>query len=134
MRAARSVAALSEPAQGAGRIFRREPGELRLVRRRHLEAHRSDALTVGAARDWLTGSEEHRAAREDAHLMDMSFDVKVPRQGRDACALLNRISCSYTSDVKRAACLYRLAKRGGRVSGPISPSLRMRKNRLFMVP
>jgi len=39
-------------------------------------------------------AEEHRAAREDAILMDMSSMAKFLVQGRDACALLNRISCN----------------------------------------
>lgn len=42
--------------------------------------------------DWH--SEEHRAAREDAILMDMSSMSKFLIQGRDACTLLNRLSCN----------------------------------------
>ncbi|WP_428671980.1 GcvT family protein [Roseibium sp.] len=42
--------------------------------------------------DWH--AEEHRAAREDVILMDMSSMSKFLLQGRDACALLNRISCN----------------------------------------
>jgi len=42
--------------------------------------------------DWH--AEEHRAAREAAILMDMSSMAKFLVQGRDACALLNRISCN----------------------------------------
>ncbi len=42
--------------------------------------------------DWHAA--EHRAAREDAILMDMSSMSKFLVQGRDACALLNRISCN----------------------------------------
>ncbi|WP_210880373.1 GcvT family protein [Roseovarius autotrophicus] len=42
--------------------------------------------------DWHAA--EHRAAREDAILMDMSSMAKFLVQGRDACALLNRISCN----------------------------------------
>ncbi|WP_372612511.1 FAD-dependent oxidoreductase [Aquicoccus sp.] len=37
---------------------------------------------------------EHRAARENAVLMDMSSMSKFLVQGRDACALLSRISCN----------------------------------------
>lgn len=43
---------------------------------------------------WKWHAEEHRAAREDAVLMDMSSMGKFLVQGRDACALLNRISCN----------------------------------------
>jgi glycine cleavage system aminomethyltransferase T/glycine/D-amino acid oxidase-like deaminating enzyme len=39
-------------------------------------------------------AEEHRAAREDVILMDMSSMSKFLVQGRDACALLNRLSCN----------------------------------------
>ena len=42
--------------------------------------------------DWHAA--EHRAAREDAILMDMSSMAKFLVQGRDACALLSRISCN----------------------------------------
>lgn len=42
--------------------------------------------------DWHAS--EHRTAREDAILMDMSSMSKFLVQGRDACALLNRISCN----------------------------------------
>lgn len=42
--------------------------------------------------DWH--AEEHRAAREDVILMDMSSMAKFLVQGRDACALLDRISCN----------------------------------------
>ncbi|WP_135500882.1 GcvT family protein [Roseovarius aestuariivivens] len=42
--------------------------------------------------DWHAA--EHRAAREDAILMDMSSMAKFLVQGRGACALLNRISCN----------------------------------------
>lgn len=42
--------------------------------------------------DWH--AEEHRAAREDVILMDMSSMSKFLVQGRDACALLNRLSCN----------------------------------------
>lgn len=39
-------------------------------------------------------AEEHRAAREGAIIMDMSAMAKFLVQGRDACALLGRISCN----------------------------------------
>ena len=42
--------------------------------------------------DWHAA--EHRAAREDVILMDMSSMAKFLVQGRDACALLSRISCN----------------------------------------
>ena len=42
--------------------------------------------------DWH--AEEHRAAREDVIVMDMSSMAKFSVEGRDACALLNRISCN----------------------------------------
>jgi 4-methylaminobutanoate oxidase (formaldehyde-forming) len=43
---------------------------------------------------WDWHAAEHRAAREDAILMDMSLMSKFIVQGRDACALLNRLSCN----------------------------------------
>jgi len=42
--------------------------------------------------DWHAG--EHRAAREGAIIMDMSAMAKFLVQGRDACALLGRVSCN----------------------------------------
>jgi len=42
--------------------------------------------------DWHT--EEHRAAREDVIVMDMSSMSKFLVQGRDACALMSRLSCN----------------------------------------
>lgn len=42
--------------------------------------------------DWH--AEEHRAAREDVILMDMSSMSKFLVQGRDACGLLSRLSCN----------------------------------------
>ncbi|MGB8621199.1 MAG: aminomethyltransferase family protein, partial [Paracoccaceae bacterium] len=39
-------------------------------------------------------AEEHRAAREDVILTDMSSMSKFSVEGRDACALLNRLSCN----------------------------------------
>jgi glycine cleavage system aminomethyltransferase T len=42
--------------------------------------------------DWHAG--EHRAAREDAIVMDMSAMACFLVQGRDACAILDRLSCN----------------------------------------
>jgi len=39
-------------------------------------------------------AEEHRAAREDVIIMDMSMMSKFIIQGPDACALLSRLSCN----------------------------------------
>lgn len=43
---------------------------------------------------WDWHAEEHKAAREKVILMDMSLMSKFIVQGRDACALLNRLSCN----------------------------------------
>ena len=43
---------------------------------------------------WDWHAQEHRAAREDVIIMDMSTMSKFIVQGRDACALLNRLSCN----------------------------------------
>ena len=43
---------------------------------------------------WDWHAEEHKAAREDVILMDMSMMSKFIVQGPDACALLNRLSCN----------------------------------------
>ncbi|MDH3229873.1 MAG: FAD-dependent oxidoreductase [Alphaproteobacteria bacterium] len=43
---------------------------------------------------WNWHAEEHKAAREDVILMDMSFMSNFIVQGRDACALLSRLSCN----------------------------------------
>ena len=43
---------------------------------------------------WNWHAEEHRAAREDVILMDMSVMSKFWVEGPDACALLNRLSCN----------------------------------------
>jgi 4-methylaminobutanoate oxidase (formaldehyde-forming) len=43
---------------------------------------------------WDWHAEEHKAAREDVILMDMSFMSNFIVEGRDACALLNRLSCN----------------------------------------
>lgn len=42
--------------------------------------------------DWH--ADEHRAAREDVIVMDMSSMSKFSVEGRDACALLGRLSCN----------------------------------------
>jgi 4-methylaminobutanoate oxidase (formaldehyde-forming) len=42
--------------------------------------------------DWHAA--EHRAAREDVVVIDMSSMSKFRVEGRDACALLNRVSCN----------------------------------------
>lgn len=42
--------------------------------------------------DWH--AQEHKAAREDVILMDMSLMSKFIIQGRDACALMSRLSCN----------------------------------------
>ncbi|MCR9126334.1 MAG: FAD-dependent oxidoreductase [Rhodobacteraceae bacterium] len=42
--------------------------------------------------DWH--AEEHRAAREDVIVMDMTSMASFLVQGRDACALLSRLSCN----------------------------------------
>jgi glycine cleavage system aminomethyltransferase T/glycine/D-amino acid oxidase-like deaminating enzyme len=42
--------------------------------------------------DWH--AEEHRAAREDVVVIDMSSMAKLLVQGRDACRLLGRVSCN----------------------------------------
>jgi 4-methylaminobutanoate oxidase (formaldehyde-forming) len=43
---------------------------------------------------WNWHAEEHKAAREDVVLIDMTPMSKFIVQGRDACALLNRLSCN----------------------------------------
>lgn len=43
---------------------------------------------------WDWHAEEHQAAREDVILMDMSFMSNFIVEGRDACALLSRLSCN----------------------------------------
>ncbi|MXQ07482.1 FAD-dependent oxidoreductase [Alphaproteobacteria bacterium GH1-50] len=53
-----------------------------------------EAYSWGRQNWWDWHAEEHRAAREDVILMDMSSMAKFLVQGRDACALLNRISCN----------------------------------------
>lgn len=43
---------------------------------------------------WNWHAEEHRAARDDVILMDMSVMSNFIVQGRDACTFLNRLSCN----------------------------------------
>ncbi len=43
---------------------------------------------------WHWHAQEHRAAREDVILVDMSAMSSFIVQGRDACALLSRLSCN----------------------------------------
>ena len=50
-------------------------------------------------------AEEHRAAREDVVLIDMSSMSKFLVQGRDSCALLNRLSCNEV-DVTQGCIVY----------------------------
>jgi len=54
---------------------------------------------------WAWHAEEHRAAREAVILMDMSFMSKFRVQGRDACALLSRLSCNQV-DVEPGRIVY----------------------------
>lgn len=54
---------------------------------------------------WPWHAEEHKAARENVILMDMSLMSKFIVQGRDACALLNRLSCNQI-DVAPGAIVY----------------------------
>lgn len=54
---------------------------------------------------WDWHAEEHRAAREDVILMDMSLMSKFIVQGRDACPFLNRLSCNQT-DVEPGRTVY----------------------------
>jgi 4-methylaminobutanoate oxidase (formaldehyde-forming) len=55
---------------------------------------RVEKYSWGRQNWWEWHAEEHRAAREDVIVMDMSSMAKFLVQGRDACALLNRISCN----------------------------------------
>ena len=63
---------------------------------------------------WQWHAEEHRAAREDVILMDMSMMSKFIVQGRDACAFLNRLSCNQI-DVEPGRIVYTqwVNERGG---------------------
>lgn len=58
------------------------------------EAAKIDRYSWGRQNWFDWHAEEHRAAREDAIVMDMSSMAKFLVQGRDACTLLNRISCN----------------------------------------
>lgn len=55
---------------------------------------RIDAYSWGRQNWFAWHAAEHRAAREDVVLMDMTSMAKFLVQGRDACALLDRISCN----------------------------------------
>lgn len=63
---------------------------------------------------WEWHAAEHRSAREDAVLMDMSSMSKFLVQGRDACAFLNRLSANDV-DVPNGRIVYTawLNERGG---------------------
>ena len=54
---------------------------------------------------WDWHAEEHKAAREDVILMDMSLMSKFMVQGRDACALLSRLCCNQV-DVEPGRIVY----------------------------
>ena len=54
---------------------------------------------------WAWHAEEHKAAREDVILMDMSLMSKFMVQGRDACALLSRLCCNQV-DVEPGRIVY----------------------------
>ena len=53
-----------------------------------------DRYTWGRQRWFDWHAEEHHAARRDVVLIDMSSMSKFLVQGRDACELLNRVSCN----------------------------------------
>lgn len=53
-----------------------------------------EAYSWGRQNWWDWHAAEHRAARNDVILMDMSSMAKFLVQGRDAVSLLNRISCN----------------------------------------
>ena len=55
---------------------------------------RIETYSWGRQNWWDWHAEEHRAAREDVILMDMSSMSKFIVEGPDALALLNRISCN----------------------------------------
>lgn len=63
---------------------------------------------------WNWHAAEHRAAREDVIIMDMSLMSKFIVQGRDACAFLNRLSCNQI-DVEPGRIVYTqwVNERGG---------------------
>ena len=54
---------------------------------------------------WNWHAEEHKAAREDVILMDMSVMSNFIVQGRDACRFLNRLSCNQV-DVEPGRIVY----------------------------
>ncbi len=54
---------------------------------------------------WDWHAEEHHAARNDVILMDMSTMASFLVQGRDSCALLNRLSCNQV-DVANGRVVY----------------------------
>ena len=58
------------------------------------EEARIESYGWGRRTWWRRHAEEHRAAREDVILMDMSSMAKFLVQGRDACTLLNRPGCN----------------------------------------
>ncbi len=53
-----------------------------------------EAHSWGRQNWWDWHAAEHRAAREDVIVMDMSSMSKFQVEGRDACALLSRICCN----------------------------------------
>ena len=95
-RARRATLAVPRPAGGAGRVLHRNerlgiPG---LVCGRG-QGCRARARCPGGVRSGgRTGQAEHRAARENVIVMDMSFMGKFLVQGRDAGRCLNRISAN----------------------------------------
>ena len=58
------------------------------------EEAKIEAYSWGRQNWWDWHAQEHRAAREEVIVMDMSAMAKFLVQGRDACTLLNRISCN----------------------------------------
>ncbi len=58
------------------------------------EEAKIDRYSWGRQTWWDWHAAEHRAARENVILMDMSSMSKFELAGRDACALLNRLSCN----------------------------------------
>lgn len=55
---------------------------------------RIEALSWGRQNWWDWHVDEHRTARKDAIIMDMSSMSKFAVEGRDACVLLSRLSCN----------------------------------------
>lgn len=64
-----------------------------------------DAYSWGRQNWWVWHAEEHRAAREDVIIMDMSSMSKFIVEGPDALSLLNRISCNEI-DVPKGRVVY----------------------------